>query len=112
MSITVTFLEITAENVAFCLQEARSKLNGALGDTVLDFSTVRRIDSQALRAVEELVDLAEEKAVQVTVHGVNVDIYKVLKLAKLAPRLKFVSHEHKSNHPAKEEKGHAKPSRR
>ena len=107
MSMTVTFFEIAAENVAFSLQEARMKLNGALGDTVLDFSSVRRIDSQALRAMEELVDLAQEKSVQIAVRGVNVDIYKVLKLVKLAPRLNFVQHEHGRNRPAKEEKGHA-----
>lgn len=110
MPITVTFLEIKADNVACCLQEARMKLNGALGNTTLDFSSVRRIDPQGLRAMEELIDLAEEKAVKIAVHGVNVDIYKVLKLVKLASRLNFVGHENGRGRPAKEERGHAEPT--
>src|ERR1039458_4797910 len=44
---------------------------------------VRRIDSSELRALENLAKVAEEKSVKVALSGVNVDVYKVLKLVKL-----------------------------
>ena len=39
--------------------------------------------------METLADSADEKAVKVVLRGVNIDIYKVLKLAKLASRFSF-----------------------
>jgi anti-anti-sigma regulatory factor len=86
MSTIAMFLKINAESVADCLLEARANLDSGQGETILDFSAVRRIDPKALRAMEELLALADEKAVKIGLHGVNVDIYKVLKLVKLAPR--------------------------
>jgi anti-anti-sigma regulatory factor len=68
------------------LREAREKLDGIEGEAVLDFSSVHRIDSSALRAMEEFVGVADDKGVKVVLSGVNVSVYKVLKLAKLAPR--------------------------
>jgi anti-anti-sigma regulatory factor len=65
------------------LQEALEKLDSAKGELVLDFSSVRRIDSSELRALENLANVAEEKSVKVALSGVNVDVYKVLKLVKL-----------------------------
>jgi len=93
MTMTAMFLEIRAENILDCLQEARMKLKGGGGETILDFSAIQRIDPQALRLMEELVDLAREKAVSIALHGVNVDIYKMLKLVKLAPKLSFLPRE-------------------
>ncbi len=58
---------------------------------MLDFSSVRRIDSTALRALEEFARLADEKAVKVVLCGVNVDVYKVLKLVKLTRQFSFVN---------------------
>jgi anti-anti-sigma regulatory factor len=58
---------------------------------VLDFSSVRRIDPNALRAMEKLAGLADGKAVKVVLRGVNVDIYKVLKLVKLTSRFSFLA---------------------
>jgi anti-anti-sigma regulatory factor len=73
------------------LQEAAEKLNGTEGEVVLDFVSVRRIDSSALRAMEGFASIAEEKDVKVVLSGVSVDVYKVLKLVKLAPRFSFTS---------------------
>lgn len=64
------------------LQEALGKLDSARGELVLDFSSVRRIDSSELRALENLAKVAEEKSVKVALKGVNVDVYKVLKLSR------------------------------
>ena len=84
-------LEIDAKNVALCLQQVRMDLDGSGGDPVLDFSSVQRLDPQALRELEELLALAEDKTVQVEMRGVNVEIYKVLKLVKLASRIRFLA---------------------
>ena len=80
---------IDGEHVLQYLQQARDKLDSGKGEVVLDFSSVRRIDPGALRALEELAGVAESKAVSVALRGVNVGVYKVLKLMKLAPRFSF-----------------------
>ena len=41
--------------------------------------------------MEQLASLADDKAVKIGLRGVNVDIYKVLKLVKLAPRFCFLT---------------------
>jgi anti-anti-sigma regulatory factor len=82
--------EVDGEIVAEALQAAGEKLDGAGGELVLDLSSVRRVDRNALKALEELAASADDKAVKVVLRGVNVNVYKVLKLARLAPRFSFV----------------------
>ncbi len=91
MTINAEWLEIDGERVVQGLQAARETLDTAQGDVVLNFSAVRRIDPQALRAMEKLAGLADGKAVKVVLRGVNVDIYKVLKLVKLTSRFSFLA---------------------
>jgi len=91
MATIELFLKIDEDRVVSALQEAVGGLNSASGETVLDFSSVRRIDSVALRALEELVRTAEDKTVKIVLRGVNVDVYKVLKLVKLTHRLSFMN---------------------
>ena len=81
--------KIDADRVEDCLLEACAKVDQAKGETVLDFSSVRRVDAKAIRAMEELAGLADAKAIKIGLRGVNVEIYKVLKLVKLAPRFCF-----------------------
>jgi ABC-type transporter Mla MlaB component len=50
-----------------------------------------RIDAIALSAMAEFADIADSKGVKVVLRGVNVGVYKVLKLVKLASRFSFVS---------------------
>ena len=71
-----------------CLQEAIEKLNFAGGESLLDFSSVDRIDAAAARALEELAD---RSSVRITLRGVNIGVYRALKLLKLAERFSFVS---------------------
>jgi len=85
------WLKIDGEHVADTLQEAVAKLDSANGELVLDFTSVRRIDPLALRTMEDLASSADEKAVKVVLRGVNVNVYKVLKLARLSPRFAFVA---------------------
>jgi len=78
-------------NVTQTLQGALEKLqvDGGGNEIILDFSGVRRIDSSALQTMEKLAAAAQEKSVKVVLGGVNVDVYKVLKLMKLTGRFAF-----------------------
>lgn len=87
--MNTVFLNIAETRVVPTLREAGEKLDGTEGEVFLDFSSVRRIDSNALRAIEELARIADEKSVKVALRGVNIDVYKVLKLVKLARRFSF-----------------------
>jgi len=73
------------------LQNLAQKLERAGSELVLDFSAVRCIDSQAVLAMDELSQKADEKSVRIVLRGVNVDVYKVLKLVRLTPRLSFAA---------------------
>ena len=90
MAMIAVFLNIDGARVAASVKEAGEKLDGAEGEAVLDFSSVARIDSSALRSLEELADRAAEKTIKVVLRGVNVDVYNVLKLVKLTRRFSFV----------------------
>jgi anti-anti-sigma regulatory factor len=91
MTMIPVTLEFDGDSVAHALQEAREKLDGNGSDLCLDFSSVRRIDPSALQAMEELAGLADEKSVGIKLRGVNVDIYRVLKLMKLSQRFTFLN---------------------
>ena len=91
MTTNAEWLEIEGERVVQTLQTARETLDGAQGDVVLDFSSVRRINPRGLRAMEKLAGIADDKAVKIVLRSVNVDIYKVLKLVKLTSRFSFVT---------------------
>jgi len=85
------WFKIDGESVAHGLQEAGEKLGRTEGEVVLDFSSVRRIDPSAVREMEKLAGVADDKAIKIGLRGVNVDIYKVLKLVRLAPRFSFLA---------------------
>jgi anti-anti-sigma regulatory factor len=84
-------IKIDADHVANSVGEACAKLTHEAVETVLDFSAVHRIDPNGLRAMQDLACVAEEKSVKVGLLGVNVEIYKVLKLVSLAPRFSFLT---------------------
>lgn len=91
MAINAVWLKIDEERAVQALQEAGDKLDHADGEVMIDFSAVRRIDPSVLKALEEFANKADDKAVKVALHGVNVDVYKVLKLVKLAQRFTFAN---------------------
>jgi hypothetical protein len=90
MSTIAVFLKIDEERVVESLREAQSKLNGS-SEAVLDFGSVSRVQPRDLLAMEELLGLAEVHGIRIELRGVNVAIYKVLKLARLAPRCAFLA---------------------
>lgn len=91
MTTNAECLEIDGDRMVETLQAARETLDSVKGDVVLDFSSVRRIDPSVIRAMEKFASIADEKAVKVVLRGVNVDIYKVLKLVKLTSRFSFLA---------------------
>jgi anti-anti-sigma regulatory factor len=91
MAMMAVWLKIDEQRVVQALQEAAQNLDGVEDEVVLDFSSVRRIDPSALRGMEEFAGIADDKGVKVALRGVNVDVYKVLKLVKLASRFSFVN---------------------
>jgi anti-anti-sigma regulatory factor len=91
MPTIAVFHNVDGERVVQDLQEARAKLDIADSEVVLDFSCVHRIDPGALRAMETLATAADAKSVTIALRGVNVEIYKVLKLARLTPRFSFLT---------------------
>ena len=76
---------------AVWIQEAVDKLNSGEKEVMLDFSSVLRIDGNAVSAIEELAGLADGKSVKVVLRAVNVDIYRVLKQLKLTQRFSFLT---------------------
>ncbi len=91
MATIAVWLKIDEERVVEALQEAGETLGNAEGEVLLDFSSVRRIVPRALRVLEEFAGIADNKGVKVVLRGVNVDVYRVFKLVKLASRFSFVS---------------------
>jgi ABC-type transporter Mla MlaB component len=79
------------EKLLDVLQGARQKLESAGAELVLDFSSVRRLDVAGLRAMQEFATLAQERAVKPALHGVSVELYKVMKLVKLTAAFLFSS---------------------
>ena len=73
-----------ANEIHLALQQALDRVETAGGEVVLDFSAVRRIDPAALQMLEKLSSAAAGKTVSVALRGVNVDVYKALKLMQLA----------------------------
>jgi anti-anti-sigma regulatory factor len=91
MAMIAVWLKVDGEGVVSSLQEACDKLDASDGELFLDFSSVNRIDSEALKEMGRLAGLAADKQVKVALRGVGVDVYKVLKLVKLAPRFSFLA---------------------
>lgn len=85
------YIPVVDKDTLRALREARDKLSDSAGELVLDFSAVNRVNPADLQALEELARTAEEKTCVVALHGINVEVYKVLKLAKLTSRFSFTN---------------------
>ena len=91
MAMIAVWLKVDEERVIQALKEAGETMDSAGGEVLLDFSSVRRIVPNVLRIMEEFVGIADNKGVKVVLRGVNVDVYRVFKLVKLASRFSFVN---------------------
>ena len=90
MTTNVLWRKIEPERVSATLEEALGKIGASEPEVVLDFSSVSRVDASALALLERIAAQAEQAPVKIVLCGVSVDIYKVLKLRKLAPRFSFL----------------------
>ncbi|MFN7997454.1 MAG: STAS domain-containing protein [Bryobacteraceae bacterium] len=72
------------------LQDALQRIE-TVKDLVVDFTGVNRLDAAELLALEQLAAKTHDHSASVTLRGVHVDVYKVLKLAKVAAPFSFVS---------------------
>jgi len=111
MTTIPEWFKVDGERIVQSLHEADEKFARAPGEMVLDFFSVRRVDPGALRALEELASKADASAIKVGLRGVNVHVYKVLKLARLASRFSFTNCDAESAAMI-EESSHAEPSTR
>ncbi len=91
MAITAVWLKIEQARLVQALQEAGGKLDSTEDEVIVDFSSVPRIDASGLIAMEQFVGIADHQGVTVALRGVNVSVYKVLKLVKLTSRFSFVN---------------------
>ena len=91
MAMIDVWHKIEEASVVQALKEAGEKLDSTENEVVLDFSSVSRIDASGLIAMEEFANKADDKGVKVALRGVNVSVYKVLKLMKLASRFSFMN---------------------
>lgn len=86
-----TLIRIDGRDAARSLTEARSALPEGEGcEAVVDLSSVARVDPAAVAALAELAAAAETRRLQVTLRGVVVDVYRVLKLTGLAGKFRFL----------------------
>jgi anti-anti-sigma regulatory factor len=86
MATNIVWPKIDGGRVVQSLQAIIDKLDIAEGEVVLDCSSVNRLEPGALKALEKLAGRADDKSVKIVLSGVNVEVYKVLKLVKLAAR--------------------------
>jgi len=91
MDITTVSLKLNGSDLIAALEDAGEKLESMQGEMILDFSSVRRISPAAVSAMSDFADNAEERSVHVVLRSVNVDVYRVLKLARLAERFSLVN---------------------
>lgn len=83
--------KLETEHFVEILEDARKRLDSAEGEMIIDFSTVSRISPAAIGTLEELARLADAKAVRLVMRGVGVEVYKVLKLMKVASRFSYLN---------------------
>jgi anti-anti-sigma regulatory factor len=81
---------IEAEHVALQVDDIRAKLATEGPEILLDFFLAQILDPPGIQALEELAAAAHVMDVKVMLRGVNVEMYKVLKLAGLADRFGFL----------------------
>jgi anti-anti-sigma regulatory factor len=91
METNTAFLSIEENNLISAFEKARQAMDGEAQQLGVDLSCVHRIDSAGLNAIQDLAHRADEKKVKVVLRGVNVNVYKMLKLARLTRHFSFAN---------------------
>ncbi len=84
-------VELGPGQITAALQKLQRDL--AAGQAVLDFRTVQRLDVDDMRALEDLGNRAAEIKACLVLRGVNVDLYKAIKLMKTTARFSYEGRE-------------------
>jgi anti-anti-sigma regulatory factor len=92
MSVTVkvSSFVIDEEHLTQQLSVIREKLATEGPEVLLDFFLAQSLDPASIRALEALACAADIENAKVVLRGVNVEMYKVLKLAGLSDRFSFI----------------------
>ena len=91
MATNGTWFKIDEKHTMQDLQTAANSVNRADSELVIDCSELARLDPRGVATLGALANKADEHEVKVVLHGVNVDIYKVLRLVKLTARFSFTN---------------------
>jgi anti-anti-sigma regulatory factor len=91
MATNPEIVNIDQQRLTAALDQALKNLDRADKEVLLDFSSVRRVSAADVHRLEQFAHAADAKKVKVLLRGVNVDIYKTLKLTRLARELWFVN---------------------
>jgi len=92
MTTNAAWITVDPQRVVSALQhDAVEKVSSGEREVTLDFSSVPRIDGNAVSALEELARLADDRSATIVLRGVNVDIYRVLKQLRLTQRFRFLT---------------------
>ena len=82
---------VNGERVAETLKEICGKLPANGGEVLLDFFFVQTLDPAGIKGLEDLAGTAGILKVKVILRGVNVELYKVLKLSDLTDKFLFIN---------------------
>jgi len=90
MTTTSVWSRVTGKEAADSLRtDAVEMVKEAEGELVLDFSSVPRMGAGEVRALGDLADLAQQRAVKLCIRNLDASSYKTLALLKLARRFTF-----------------------
>lgn len=91
MTNTLLF-RVDPDDLPGALDEARAAFERSQdSEVMLDLAALRRIDPAGVAALAELARAAADRNVRLRARGVNVAVYKVLRLAGAADGIAFAS---------------------
>ena len=91
METVAVELAIDPKRVQAALEKARTMLDKASGELILDLTAIPRLAATDLRSLDGLAAVAAEKGVTIVLRGVGSSVYTVLKLMKLSSRFSFAN---------------------
>jgi anti-anti-sigma regulatory factor len=89
MATTAETLRIDSAGAAGLLQRASEQVKNGANEVIVEFGSVRRIDPRILLLLEQLAAEGAKRKVNISLRGVNIDVYKVIKLSHLAAHFAF-----------------------
>jgi anti-anti-sigma regulatory factor len=91
MTMIAVFLKIDEQSLVASLEKLAEQMDVDKLELALDFSAVHRVDSRGSRAIAEFARKTEENNIKVVLRGINIDLYKTMKLMRLTRHFSFAS---------------------